>query len=419
MAEIKSLKELLGMNLVIPNYQRPYKWETKSIIELLTDIEQAIKDYKKYGKNFKYRIGTIILYKSKNNSYEIVDGQQRIISTTLLNLCINSNFEPNILEQNFSNKFSIINIKNNFNTIKEWFSLKSNETKNSFIEAIENILEVVVITIDSLPEAFQLFDSQNTRGKSLDPHDILKAYHLREMKDNQEEMKIATIKWEQKRPEEIKNLFDKYLFRILNWSKGRKSGPFTIKDIDVYKGIQKSSTYTYAERTQKSMPIYQLSQSFISGNDFFEMVDYYLEMKTNIENELKNNKDFKLIYQIYTSNNDSVGFSHAKNLFLCALMCYYDRFNNLETLIVKKLFVWAFMIRLDMKSLGFDTINKYAIGEYDPRNNDYSNTIPMFSNIIYTRNHYELSSLQLKVRQTPKSDKWENLCDNLKNIMGA
>ena len=54
-------------------------------------------------------------------------------------------------------------------------------------KAIRDILEVVVLTVTELTEAFQLFDSQNTRGKALYPHDLLKAYHLREISDMDEE----------------------------------------------------------------------------------------------------------------------------------------------------------------------------------------------------------------------------------------
>lgn len=38
-----------------------------------------------------------------------------------------------------------------------------------------------------ISEAFQFFDSQNARGKALYPHDLLKAYHLREMAGVSEE----------------------------------------------------------------------------------------------------------------------------------------------------------------------------------------------------------------------------------------
>ena len=56
------------MKLDIPNYQRPYKWNIQNIDDLLSDITNAISDADRYGSNFKYRIGTIILHKTKNGS---------------------------------------------------------------------------------------------------------------------------------------------------------------------------------------------------------------------------------------------------------------------------------------------------------------------------------------------------------------
>ena len=41
---------------------------------------------------------------------------------------------------------------------------------------------------ERLAEAFQLFDSQNNRGKSLEPHDLLKAYHLRQQDSEDEKI---------------------------------------------------------------------------------------------------------------------------------------------------------------------------------------------------------------------------------------
>ena len=58
--------ELLNMDLDIPVYQRPYKWDTQNINDLLNDINNAIKDAERYGDSFKYRIGTIIMHKNAN-----------------------------------------------------------------------------------------------------------------------------------------------------------------------------------------------------------------------------------------------------------------------------------------------------------------------------------------------------------------
>ena len=60
--------------------------------------------------------------------------------------------------------------------------------------------------------------------------------------------------------------------------------------------------------------------------------------------------------------SSSTGMNHAHNLFFCALLCYYDRFHNFDPMAVKKLFTWAMMLRVDMNHLGFDSVNRYAIG---------------------------------------------------------
>ena len=65
MAEIKSVNELLSMNLNIPDYQRPYKWDIQNIDDLFLDITNAISDADRYRTEFKYRIGTIILHRTK------------------------------------------------------------------------------------------------------------------------------------------------------------------------------------------------------------------------------------------------------------------------------------------------------------------------------------------------------------------
>lgn len=55
----------------------------------------------------------------------------------------------------------------------------------------------MVITVDRIEEAFQLFDSQNMRGRALDPHDLLKAYHLRAMREDLYGMRHVVTRWEE------------------------------------------------------------------------------------------------------------------------------------------------------------------------------------------------------------------------------
>lgn len=431
MAEIKSINELLRMEINIPDYQRPYKWTIQNIEKLLSDINSAINDAYILRTKFKYRIGTIILHKDESGIYNVVDGQQRIISLLLINQCIKSNIHLPILKRRFTNKVTQTNIHNNYKFIKEWFSLKNNTQKKDFVHAFDDILEVVIIRVNKVSEAFQLFDSQNTRGKKLDPHDLLKAYHLREMKNNLYEMERAVTKWEAKNTSQIRELFDIFLFPICNWSRGMKSKAFTAKEIDIYKGVSESSTYSYARRAIKAMPCFQITEAFISGNDFFEMVDYYLYLLRVIKTEILNNPAFRDIKKIICNKKEvsnveemdsvkygSVGFVYSRNLFYCALLTYYDRFRNFDEMAVKKLFTWAFMLRVDLKNLGYDSINKYAIG--DSSNSKYTNRIEMFSKISFARLHNEISSLQIKVirNQGEVSEKWEYLYKELKKMNG-
>ncbi len=419
MADIKSINELLNMNLDIPDYQRPYKWTIQNITDLLGDITNSIVDADRYRNGFKYRIGTIIIHNNGDGAADVVDGQQRIISLTLIKQCIEPGFTSSILEKDFANKVTQTNIHNNYNFIREWFSLKNEETKESFVKAFEDILEVVVISVDKVEEAFQLFDSQNTRGKELDPHDLLKAYHLREMKKYPYEMEHAVTKWEAKDTSQIRELFDLYLFPIWNWSRSIKSRPFTAKEIDTYKGVGEGSTYSYARRASKAMPYFQITEPFIAGNDFFEMVEHYMYLLRDVKAEIDINKSFAVIKEVLETKSGSAGFGYTKNLFYCALLCYYDKFHNFDEMAVKKLFSWAFMIRVDMENLGFDSINKYAIG--DESNQRYSNTIPMFAKISFARLHTEISGLQIKVKRdtdAPASEKWRPLYTKLKELNG-
>lgn len=420
MVDIISISELLKMNLAIPNYQRPYKWSAKNVADLLGDMEEAIASAEKH-EDFKYRVGTVILHKVQENyevRYDIVDGQQRIVTLILLNLYL-APFECPILEQDFADKITQANIQNNYFFIRDYFSLKYNDYKEKMLKAIKNTVEVVMICVDRVTEAFQLFDSQNTRGRALDPHDLLKAYHLREMRDYPYEMRRAVVQWESVPAKEIRELFGLYLYPIKNWAAARKTITFTAKEIDTYKGISESSPYTYAKRANNAMPYYQITAPFLAGGSFFEMTGHYIELIHNVKEEIRTNPKFASMQEIISNKAyASAGFSYATNLFYCALLCYYDKFRNFDERAVKKLFTWAFMLRVDMENLGFDSVNKYAIGSEEGR---YTNSIPVFSVIVNARMHTEIANLTIAIRRDTdeaSAEKWNSLYSILKEMNG-
>ena len=76
------------------------------------------------------------------------------------------------------------------------------------------------------------------------------------------------------------------------------------------------------------------------------------------------------------------------------------------------------MVRIDMLHLGFDTINRYAIGQ---GNNDKIQQCHACDiNDVYARRHTEISSMRLSLRSDGKaaSDKWNDLYNKLLQLNG-
>lgn len=413
--DIIPVSECLQLNFSIPEYQRPYKWSVQSIDDMLWDINNSVQQSFSYS-NYRYRIGTIILHKT-DDVLNVVDGQQRLISLTLISKYLDNNYDNAILRNMFYDKITQKHIHDNYIHIKEWFSLRDKDIKESFKKAFQDILELVVIQVGRESEAFQLFDSQNTRGRALDPHDLLKAFHLREMQNDKYEMEYAVTKWEAKDVYRIRELFSAYLFPIWNWSRGTKTWKFTDHDIDTYKGIPSNSTYTYARRAGKASPYFQLTEPFIAGSDFFDLVDHYLRTLENIKHELATNPVFELLRPFcLPQKHSSAGLTHVRNLFFAVVFYYYDKFHNMDELSIKKLFMWSFMLRMDLSNLGADSVNKYAIGEWS---GNYTNYIPVFSKISLARLHTEIGNLQIEIdARNLDTDEQKNLYELLKKMRG-
>ena len=86
-----NLENLFKFMYDVPVYQRPYSWDKEQIDVLLEDIIEA---YKSDCKDEGYYTGNIIVY-DKNDKinglitkYDIIDGQQRITSFTLILLAL-------------------------------------------------------------------------------------------------------------------------------------------------------------------------------------------------------------------------------------------------------------------------------------------------------------------------------------------
>jgi len=78
----KLLSEMQNRKFIIPDFQRPYKWNVEKCESLWNDIENFTLTDAKVGSD--YFLGTIVSYINEERNQEIIDGQQRITSFFLL-----------------------------------------------------------------------------------------------------------------------------------------------------------------------------------------------------------------------------------------------------------------------------------------------------------------------------------------------
>lgn len=385
---VYTVKQLFeNKNLHIPNYQRPYKWTINNITQLIGDIKRESMDNRS-----RYRLGTIVFHQDKDK-LDIVDGQQRTVTLFLIlhALVNNANKIPNELELiinkclsninfNFSSDISKGNLYNNYQYIK-------NET-HDFDEKTVNFLlsrcEIVFFKLTSQTEAFQFFDSQNARGKDLEPHDLLKAYHLREMNNEPEQSTASIIEdWENSDSDKLARLFEEVLFKIRAWSKGKSARSFSKNDIVCFKGINlDKNNYPYKEQlkminylvnntsqyTKLDFP-FQITDYILNGRGFFEYVKHYqnkYEQSITDKYVLKP-ETVEILKELEGYKNKSrVGDQYTKILFDSAMLHYLDKFGNNELdQAVLLIFRWAYSMRLMMYSVRLETMDNYALGRHD------------------------------------------------------
>jgi len=422
-SEIKKVIDFLTQkNLKIPEYQRPYKWGIKNINQLIDDILL-------FNDSQSYRLGTVVLHENDNNLF-IVDGQQRIITLFLIAYVIQQDKEKQDflkkeikIDWSFENKISQYNIKENYQEIER--RLKDLDEKT--IKFLFEKCEVVIVSLDDVSEAFQFFDSQNARGKDLEPHDLLKAFHLREMSNISELEKSEIIKkWENIDADELAEFFEKYLFRIKNWSKNRSARFFTKSEIDVFKGIKLEGRsnypfrkiYTIANfyiddynnnynRNIDNMVMeypFQFDQPIINGKRFFEMIGYYKKVQEEIQNKFKDNEIIKLL-DTYKGKNRT-GDKYVRNLFDCVLLYYIDKFGEVDVeKAIEKFFIWAYSLRLRQHSVQLASMDNYAI-----------NDNKIFNLIRESNSHKEIINMHLVMVDKPKATKVNKIENKFKEL---
>lgn len=409
-------KPIENVNLFIPDYQRPYKWTARNAIQLLDDITDA----KNLNKEI-YRVGTLILHESiemddkgkKITKYNIVDGQQRTITFSLLLYALYENEREQdrkqidfLAQQVFDNEYTKFNIPNNLDAFRRRVS-KRNEEEDSNIDFnrsikqlrdyIETQCELIVVITDNISEAFQFFDSQNARGKALYPHDLLKAFHLREMSDIDEGLTEKIVKeWESIPQKDLADFFGQYIYRVKEWINGNWAETLNEQNIYKFKGITRNTrtpyaqfykgAFSYAEMVNNSaMPFvsgnreinaFQLNTPIIAGKPFFDYTKHYYVILKDIQNNSKYEgfyiKGNKIVKTLDRYMKNGTGNKICRLLFDTAVLFYVDRFcpatypdkidlEMFEQFVVFA-FIWAYSLRIQYEHLGWASAQNYILG---------------------------------------------------------
>ena len=346
-ANISSVETVLKKNLAIPPYQRPYRWTTTNVMQLLADVHESMVSGKR-----EYRIGTVIYHQRNENGtsiFDIVDGQQRL--TTILialqklqgtvnhNKCLSSLFYKND---------SVATILENRLFIAGWINDNIPNEKSEFAKYLLEKCKFVEISVDDLGEAFQMFDTQNGRGKSLEAYNLLKAYHIRAMEQNSQEERIQCDRnWEDATqydatPEILNDpnvdilaqLFGEQLYKSRLWCRGETAKTFSRDGIEEFKGFTIDKNHPIAfpfqnpfllqyltekfyrnvlagtigsvsrlesGESEKANPFVNINQEIINGKAFFEYVETYVEMYKKMFIELGSYQlaEFKRFYYLH------------------------------------------------------------------------------------------------------------------------
>ncbi|HOF16615.1 MAG TPA: DUF262 domain-containing protein [Bacteroidales bacterium] len=241
---------------IIPRYQRNYAWGKAEISQLIKDIVEyfpAENSDTGNSKNKFYYLGSLVCFKREDGGFELIDGQQRHTTLTLINLVLKNcqdltvNSVPDSNLKFDSRKKVQMYIEKLFNTKQEDFQKQVNELNiigtGSFKDAIEiiqeelrkididtfakNFYENVYVFRVEVPEDTDLnhyFEIMNSRGEQLEKHEIVKALLMGKITNSNE-----TLKKQEKFAEIWDACSDMSDYIYFNFEKSKREKLFTDK----------------------------------------------------------------------------------------------------------------------------------------------------------------------------------------------
>lgn len=229
--QLYNIKELLNNKYVIPIYQRNFAWSEGEIRQLILDIADASEN------TDNYYIGTLITY-DRGGLFEIIDGQQRLTTLSILLSLIKNEFKDyfsedlkNYISESKKSESEKLKLnltfdsrKNSTETLKALYNnpdkvtdnkysdsiiegyaicknvlsekleekFKNSETK--FFDYLFNNIKILQVLVLEDTDLNHYFEIMNSRGEQLEMHEILKARLLEKLCDN--DKYIFNLIWE-------------------------------------------------------------------------------------------------------------------------------------------------------------------------------------------------------------------------------
>lgn len=240
-ANAHSVSELLKeKKYQIDYYQREFRWQTKHVEELITDLsDKFLSNYdetheRSQGEGYShYFLGPIILSK-KNGQTFIVDGQQRLTTLTLLLIYLNNlqkeqellkpvklddyifaevrgkkTFNMEVPERekamdalyngrdfdHTNQSESVQNIVRRYSDIVELFpdDLINEHALQLFIDWLLYNVDLVEIVAYTDEDAYTVFETMNDRGLNLNPTDMLKGFLLSNIREDSQKEDVNQL----------------------------------------------------------------------------------------------------------------------------------------------------------------------------------------------------------------------------------
>jgi hypothetical protein len=219
----KSLNEILSnKRYIIPIYQRSYAWGKPEISQLINDIYDIfeINKNQKHDINKSYYLGFLVCFKREDDVFELLDGQQRHTTITLINWVL-KNWESLKIEDSISTtNLKFDSRKNIQRFIEGMYESNLEDVKNSNVVGVDNFTSAINIIESELRERKNIqtfaqyfynnvklfrievpqdtdlnhyFEIMNNRGEQLEKHEILKARLMSNISDKNNKKTFAQI----------------------------------------------------------------------------------------------------------------------------------------------------------------------------------------------------------------------------------